>query len=96
VESEYFQCHGLPVPGSRAGLDFLKDAVVKRSYVRTIFRLVYLMQSHSFSSRKSLIIRSKVCETLVSIEGVELAPNQIPLSALWALNRESHLDGSFF
>ena len=65
----------------RAGLE-LENTVGKRSYSRAIFRSFHLAQSHSFTWRKPLTFWRKVCEIRVSIEGSELAPNQIPPSAL--------------
>src|ERR1022692_1025373 len=67
--------------GAEQGSNDMQVAVVKRSYSRAIFRSFCLTQSHSFSGCKSLIFCCEICEARVSIEGAELASNQIPPSA---------------
>jgi hypothetical protein len=61
---------------------FKRSAVVKRSYSRAIFRSFHITQCHSYSAPNSLTSCGKSCESGVSIEGAEVAENQIPASAL--------------
>jgi len=85
-----------PTRGAEQDSNEIKNTVVKRSYSRATLCSFPLTPSHSIAGRKRLTIHAESCETRVSIEVLKSRPNQIPPSTLRALNRVSHLEGSFF